>query len=182
MANQLSARYANALFTLAMETGKLSEFYDQAVSVREALTHSDMPGIMDNPNVTRAEKRAFLDDVFEGKIHELLYGLLSLMFSKNHEKRIVPTLDDFVTMVDAHNGKTTAVLVSATELSDDKIALMKDVLVRKLNKQVEISSSVDTSIIGGFYIFVDGYLIDRTVSKQLNDMRDSIKNALKGLV
>jgi len=174
----LSARYAAALFTLASEQDLLNVFFEQVVGIRDALTNSDVANLIGNPAVPRTEKRDFLREIFSGKIHDDLFGLLSLMLNKSHEERIVPTLDAFVSMVNDHNGKANAQLVSASQLADTQIDMLKQLLSRKLNKQVDISHRVDPSLIGGFYIYVDGYLIDRTITKQLNDLRSTIEIVL----
>jgi len=48
-------------------------------------------------------------------------------------------------------------------------------LSKKLNKRVEVSLKVDPSVIGGFFVHVDGYFIDRTIKKHLHDMKATIK-------
>ncbi|MCL2486852.1 MAG: F0F1 ATP synthase subunit delta [Oscillospiraceae bacterium] len=52
-------------------------------------------------------------------------------------------------------GKTTTHVVSAAPLGDEQIAALKDVLSRKTGKDIELSPSIDPSLIGGLYISVD---------------------------
>ena len=68
-----------------------------------------------------------------------------------------------------------AQVVSAAELSGEQISVLCEALSKKLGRQVDISSSVDPSLIGGLYICVDGYVLDRSVKKLLGDLRDNIK-------
>jgi len=71
--------------------------------------------------------------------------------------------------------KTTASVVSATELSAKQLSVLKDVLSNKLYKEVEISAKVDSSLLGGLYIHVEGHIIDNSIKKQLSEMRKSIR-------
>lgn len=71
-------------------------------------------------------------------------------------------------------GKTTTHVVSAAPLGDEQIAALKDVLSRKTGKDIELSPSIDPSLIGGLYISVDGFVLDGTVKKQLRDMESSL--------
>jgi len=174
----LSQRYAAALYTLAEEQGLLDEIQEQATAVRNTLNQRDVADVMENPGVPRTEKRAFLQEIFAEHLHQDLFGLLSLMLNKGHEDRIVPAMDAFTAMVYLHQGRTNARLVSASEPDPGQIASLQDLLSRKLGKQVDISLRVDPSLIGGFYIYVDGYLIDRTISKQLHDLRSTIEIVL----
>ena len=175
---ELSARYAVALFDLAEEDGALDEILGQAVSVRDVLLSDGCADAMKDPHISKKEKRRFIDDVFAGGLHNDLHGLLCLMIEKSHESLMTDAISKFIAMAEEHNGKTDAVVVSAAELDEKQISALKGLLSKKLSKQVEISQKVDASLIGGMYILVDGYLIDRTVKKQLDDLRDSIKKVL----
>jgi len=172
---ELNVRYASAIFDLALECGKLDEYYEQAVSARNALQSDECRIFMEHPDISVKEKHKFLDDVFGDNLCDDLKGLLYLLISKNRENIIISVLGAFINMADIHSGRTTAVVVSAVMLSEDQLSVLKNVLSKKLNKQVEISAKVDSSLIGGLYIHVDGYLIDHTVKKQLSDLKDSIK-------
>ena len=72
--------------------------------------------------------------------------------------------------------KTTAAqVVSAVKLSDAQLLKLKDSLSKNLNKQVDISNIVDPALIGGLYIQVDGCVIDRSIKKQIQDIKKSVK-------
>ncbi|MCL2508870.1 MAG: F0F1 ATP synthase subunit delta [Oscillospiraceae bacterium] len=68
-----------------------------------------------------------------------------------------------------------AYVVSAVALRVDQLSALADVLSRKLRRPVEVLASVDETLLGGLYIRVDGRVIDRTVKKQLRDMKESLK-------
>ena len=172
---ELNVRYATALFDLAAECGMLNEYFDQVVAVRDALQSDEGRSFMEHPDISDKDKHEFLEAVFAGNLYDDIKGFLYLLIAKNREKLIVPALSAFIDLVDSHNGKTTAAVVSAVQLNEQQISSLKNVLEKKLNKQVEISAKVDSSLIGGLYIHVDGYFIDYTVRKQLNDLKDSIK-------
>ena len=65
-------------------------------------------------------------------------------------------------------------VVSATQLSEPQLSAMENLLAEKFHKQVKISPEIDASLIGGFYIYVGGLIIDHSVKKQISDMRERI--------
>ena len=71
-----------------------------------------------------------------------------------------------------------AKVVTAAELSPLQFSALEELLKRKLNRQVEISSKTDASLIGGLYVYVDGLIIDHSVKKQIGDMKERIKRGL----
>ena len=73
------------------------------------------------------------------------------------------------------NGETKALVSAAVILSESQRTMLEDVLAKKTGKKVSISERTDTSLIGGLYISVDGYVIDGTIKKQLHDIMESLK-------
>ena len=74
--------------------------------------------------------------------------------------------------------QTVAVVISAAALSEKQVAALEKSLSAKLDKPVEISCRVDPSVIGGLRIHVGGFSLDRTVKRQLNDMKDNIQRGM----
>ena len=172
---ELSARYAAALFDLAMESGASGEYLEQAVFLREALSGAECKGILSHPNITAEQKREFLRGAFDGNIHDGLLGFLYLATAKNRERFIIPALTAFISAMEDQLKRATANVTSAVALSPDQISALRQALSSKLNKQVDVSLKVDPSLIGGMYIHVDGYFIDRTIKNQLRDMKVNLK-------
>ena len=78
-------------------------------------------------------------------------------------------------MANQQLGKIEARVVSATKLRDEQVAAIHALLSRKLDKQVTIHTDVEPALIGGFYIYIEGRLIDRTVRRQLYNMKTSLE-------
>ena len=171
---QLSSRYAMAIFNLSIKRGNLNENLDQALYLRDALKDEKCQTLLTHPRITEAAKHAFFDEVFSSHINKDLLGFLHLAVSKNREEFIVPVLSDFIDMARDFLRKTTALVVSAVPLRDDQVSSLAALLARKLNKQVTIEQKVDPSIIGGLYIQVDGYFVDRTIKTRLQDVKNSL--------
>ena len=180
---ELSIRYASALFDLTVEDGTLNECLEQAVFTRDVLLNGECGRVMEHPYISDADKRGFLDDIFTlGEVNDNLTGFLYLMIARSCESLIVPALTAFVEMAELklRVGKTMANVVSATELSEGQISAIKDALSKKLGKEVGFASKTDPSLIGGFYVHVEGRLMDRTVKKRLSDLRDHMKTGYQG--
>ena len=171
---ELSVRYAASLFDLAVETGRLDTYLDQAGIMRDKLGSEECRGILEHPHLSGGEKRDFLESVFAGNIHDDLMGFLYTL-AKDGGGDIIPLiLETFINMGFVHIGKTVATVVSAAALSEGQMASLGNILSKKVGKRVEIEPQVDPSLIGGFYVRVDGCLIDRTLKKKLSDLTDSI--------
>jgi len=174
---QLSARYAAALLELALESGNMELYREQAVLIRDALKSEECRRVLEHPHITGAKKREFIDSIFAGNINNDLLGFLYLVIAKNRESFLVPGLSAFIDRVDQLSGRTGATVVSAAELSEKQVAELAQLIGKKLGKQVEVSVQVDPSLIGGFYVYADGYLLDYTVKKRLREMKLSLQRS-----
>ena len=174
---QLSNRYAAAIFELSLGRGNLDEDLGAALFMADALGTDDCKAVITHPRISADEKKSFFDDAFKEHISADLMGFLHLAVDKGREEYIVPILTEFINMSRRHLRKATATVVSAFPLRAGQKAAMAALLTRKLNKQVDIDAKVDPAVIGGLYIQVDGYYLDRTLRTRLQEMKGTAYDA-----
>lgn len=172
---RLSVLYATALYDLSIEKDVIDSFLEQASIIYDSLLDKDCQLILNHPQISASEKHKFFKDAFYGKIHEDLLGFLYLTADKNRESHVLPALKKLISMIEHYKGKVTAKVMSAAPYSEIQAQSLKAMLSRRLGKNVELDMNVDKSVIGGPYIFVDGYYIDWTVKKRLRDLTIHMK-------
>jgi len=172
---RLSILYASALFDLAIGHDALDEFLENALLLRDSLQDSECKRLLEHPHISAAEKHDLFKTAFGGRVHEDMLGFLFLAADKNREAFLLPALAELVEMIKRHKRIVTAKVLSATPLDDIQARELRVVLSEKLGKIVELSPKTDPSVIGGPYIFVDGYYIDWTVKKRLRDLTAYMK-------
>jgi F-type H+-transporting ATPase subunit delta len=59
-------------------------------------------------------------------------------------------------------------------LNEGQIEALKEALSKKLDKQVDIEAKVDPAVIGGISVYVDGFLIDHTLTKRFQDLKKQL--------
>ena len=175
---ELSVRYAAALFDLAAESGEAEKYVEQADFLCGALKDEELQRILMHPKVSTSDKIVFIKGSFAGRILDDLLGFLYLAIEKRRETFLVPALTEFINLVHSQTRKTTAKVVATKQFDERQIAELQTFLTEKLNKQVEVSVKVDPSVLGGFSVHVDDFLIDHTVKKQLSDMKNSIRRSM----
>jgi len=171
---QLSSRYAAALFELSLERGLLNEYVEQAMMLRDLLSGEQCQQIITHPRINAKQKRSFFSTAFSGHVNDDFLGFLNLAVDKNREMFIVPVLTEFISLGNEHNRKATAYVVTAVPLKDKQASALVALLSKKLEKQVEIKQKVNPDIIGGLYVQVDGFYIDRTVKARLRDLKNDL--------
>ncbi|MCL2248705.1 MAG: ATP synthase F1 subunit delta [Oscillospiraceae bacterium] len=172
---RLSVLYANALFDLAREKGVVDEFLAEATFIRDSLIDENCQRILNHPQISASEKHKFFEEAFSGKVHQDLLGFLYLVADKNREPALLSALNKLIVNIEQSSGKVKAKITSASPYDEKQADSLKTMLSRKLGKEVELEMKVDKSIIGGPYIFVDGYHIDWTIKNRLRDLTTQMK-------
>ena len=172
---KLSLLYASTLFDIALEHEAVDVFLEQAVFLRDTLQDPECLRILVHPHIPASKKQEFFSGALTGRIHEDLLAFLFLAADKNRETFIVPSLNALIGIIERYMKIVTANVFSAAALSEEQVEVMKEMLSDKLDKKVKISVKVDPSVIGGPYIYVDGYYIDWTVKKRLRDLTVHMK-------
>jgi F-type H+-transporting ATPase subunit delta len=171
----LSIRYATALFDISQESGLMNDYLEQAQLVRDNIAGEDAQRVLTHPRISSEEKFLFLKNAFGESIHQDLLGFMRLVVTKNREAFLLPALNKLVELIETHQRKTTARVVSAVPLTDAQAAQLTALLAKKLGKHVDVTVLVDPSVIAGISIHVDGYFLDRTVRAMLKDLKENLK-------
>jgi len=172
---RLSVIYASALFDIAMQQNAVDEFFDQTTFLLDHLCDEDFNLVLVHPQIAATEKREIFRKAFEGQIHEDLLGFLYLVADKNREAYLIPALKTLISFFQRHNKIVTAKVLSAAPYDDKQAESLRELLSIKLDKHVELDLKVDPDLIGGPFIFADGYYIDWTVKKRLQDLTIHMK-------
>jgi len=78
-------------------------------------------------------------------------------------------------MVDEVKNISHGNVISAVELNDELKNNIQSVLEKLTGKKVELTTSVDPSIIGGMVAKVGDLVLDGSIKTQLAGLKDSIK-------
>jgi F-type H+-transporting ATPase subunit delta len=177
MAKLISGRYADALFSIALESQKTDEFEKQAEFVLDTFnSDSDFAKVINHPQIGSDKKLEILENVFKDKVDNDMMGLFALVLRKNRETELKNILESFIGKVMEYKGIVKAYVCSAVPLSEIQLESIKKKLSENLNKQIDIYTEVDPSLIGGLKISVDGKLIDGTVKKRLDEIKKNLMN------
>ena len=172
---RLSVIYASALFDIALQQDAVDEFLNQAIFLRDSLSDPDFQHVLVHPQIAAAEKQEIFREAFSGQIHKDLLGFLYLVADKNREAHLMPALKALIELIEHHNKIVTARVTTAAPYDEKQAESLRVILSEKLDKHIELDIKVDPSLIGGPYIFVDGYYIDWTVKTRLHEMTGSLK-------
>ena len=174
--SKISSEYANALFMLAMEND-CGKSYDEALDlVAEVfIKNPDYPKILASYSIPKDERTDLIEKAFAGSVPREVVSFLKLLCEKKHIGEFPDCAKQFKEMLCEINKVSNAKVTSAVELDDTEKKALKDKLEKLSGNSVVIDYTVDESILGGLIVEIDGKIMDSSLNKHLEDVKDVIK-------
>lgn len=167
MANKTSAaRYAQAVFELALEKKELERWQIDLREIAGTLEDTSFLAALEHPKIKIEDKTQFLKKRL-GKISPLALNLALLLINRTSISLISQIADEYERLVNEYKGIETAQVVTAVPLD----AAEKKELAVKLGEvtgaKVELKTEVDPSILGGVVARMGGKLLDGSTRTKL---------------
>jgi len=174
---RVASRYAKSLIDLAMERGELDAVCnDMALLTKICEENKAFSLMLCNPIINHEKKLSILLKVFTGKVTTLSLSFFQLIVRKNRESVLYGVGVEFQKQYNDLKNIETAVVITASAISDELVATFNKLLSKKINKSVKITTKVDSSIIGGYILRVGDRQMDESVHSMLNKLKVSFRD------
>ncbi len=171
-AARLASRYAKALLDLSIEHTQLERVYQDVQAFNNALQNRDFLMMVKSPIVHSPKKMAVMQRIFGDNFHEITSRFIKIIVRKHREFYLPEIVDAFINQYRKHNKIATATLVTATDVDQQTIDKVKQIVLTSTgNTSVELDTSVDPSLIGGFILKYDDKLYDASVAHKLEKLQ-----------
>lgn len=173
----LAKRYAKALFAVSKEDGKFDEYNDALQGLNEVFaSDSGLADSLTNPLYPMDVREKVMEGIVASMgVNKVMGNFLNLLVEKKRAGVLPEIAEEFQIMVDEEKNVSHGSVVSAVELSDELQAKVQATLEKLTGKKVELTTSVDPSIIGGVIAKVGDLELDGSIRTQLASLKDSIK-------
>lgn len=144
-------------------------------SLEEALriiaSSSELAEILDNPNVSTAEKKAVIDELFSPSVREFISGLASECKVNSLEEIV----DAFIKELDKKNNIANATVYCVTPPDEKQLEGIKSFVCKECKSgDANINIAKDESLIGGFIISVDSKEYDFSLKTKLKNIKEQV--------
>lgn len=171
-----SKAYAEALFAIAMEKSKVAEFAENLETIQKVLSENpEYPMYLATPALPLSERLSAIEEAFGDKIEENVVSFLKLLCESGYITKLSEITEEFFKLEMVISNTITVTVTSKISLTDDqKDALMKK-LEAKYRKHIVPLYQVDETLIGGLKITLEDQIIDASVQKRLQRIKEVIK-------
>ena len=172
----LARPYAKAAFEYALEKSVLAEWSTQLTTLAAVVEHEGMAQVLVNPELTNEQQASMLSDVCGESIGVELKNFISIL-ATNKRLILLPEIQKQFELYKANQEKSVDVeVISAFELPEATVTQLASALGQKLARQVKVSSSTDSELLGGVLIRAGDTVIDGSVRGRLNKLAEALNS------
>ncbi len=175
----MGARYAQALFDLAVETNALDAIEADLKSLKAMRADSkDLRDVLVSPRVSGEDKgKALAALADKAGFHDTTRKFLGLLAANGRTPAVGEITQAFERLSAKRRGLVSAQVTTAVALTDAQIDSLKSALRQSLGKDPQIETKVDPAILGGLKVRVGSRLYDASLKSKLDSLKFALKRA-----
>jgi F-type H+-transporting ATPase subunit delta len=167
--------YATALFEIAKAEGALSTVEAELASFAEAMgSNATLAQGLTDQSMPSERRLGVVSDLLGAKAHPVTTNLVSFLVGAGRAKELPAIVSAMRAKSATSVGKTAGQVRSAIALSDDQQTRLTEAVSKQLGKSVSLAFIVDPSILGGVVTTVGDTVIDGSVKRRLDMMKDAL--------
>ncbi|WP_018936418.1 F0F1 ATP synthase subunit delta [Thioalkalivibrio sp. ALJ24] len=160
--------YARAAFERAREENDLAGWAEQLELLAAIASDSRMHDLLSNPRVPREQRAQLVLDIAEGKLNNGVINLVRLL-GENGRLPTLPAVSKAFNELKAEaESRVEAEVIAFRKLTQAQEKEIHKALSERLGREVSLTSSVDSSLLGGAIIRAGDLVIDGSVRGQLD--------------
>ena len=172
----VASRYAQAVFESAKSENQLDATLDELILIGSLIRgNPELQQLMRNPDVEPEDKVGVLERVLKGTWSGLVRAFIQMVVSLDRAEYLPQIVEAFQTAVDKDQGRLRVLVRSAHPLSETVLGRLRMRLERREQKQIELETELAPELLGGLQIRLDHRVIDGSVRRQVDDLRQQLK-------
>ena len=176
---QAARRYAKALLSLALEQGEGETIGKQLAQVAQLFTDPELAKILTLPALPLRARQGIVQQVIsQAAPHDTFVKFLRVLADNNRLRDLVDIDRAYRRLLDKVLGRVRAQIRSAAALSEEEAQIITDAFSRLTKKTVEASFAVDTELLGGIIVEVEGRVYDASLKTQLARLESQLAQQL----
>jgi F-type H+-transporting ATPase subunit delta len=172
----LARPYAKAAFESADAGNELQKWSDMLALLSAVTQHDGMVKAITSPALTSSQKAKAIFDVCGEEIDTKASNLISVL-ATNQRLQLLPEVQQLFELFKAQREKSVDVVVTtAYELTGELQDRLAKSLSAKLDREVNVTTTVDTSLLGGALIRAGDTVIDGSVRGRLTKLAEAMNS------
>ncbi|MEO8209576.1 MAG: ATP synthase F1 subunit delta [bacterium] len=176
MITKAARRYTTALYGVAEDQGKLDEVVKDITDALNLInSNKDLELFFVSPIVSKAKKLEVVKEIFGGSMSELTMTFMNLLVSRRRESLTKGIFEDFINLRKEKEGIVDVFVKTSVALNDEEKSNMKKKIDAYTKLKSELNFEIDKNIIGGFVAKINDTILDASIKRQLERLKEKFK-------
>jgi F-type H+-transporting ATPase subunit delta len=169
----IARNYAETLLSLARKAGDLRGWGGMITDVASAMQNDRRLRIfLESPRIDAAQKSQILAKAFQDRMPRLFVRYLQALIAHRRQMLIPVIAQEYLDLVDEVEGRMHANVTVAHEPDAETRSVVARELSRSFAKEVMPHFAVDPRILGGLVVRVGDTVLDGSVQRRLERLRN----------
>ena len=168
-------KYTQALFKVVVKENDINQVSDRLHNIRSILKSvPELNQLLITRRVQVQDKINMLKNILGDNISNIEMDLMVLLMENGHMMLFGEVVKRFDYLLEKESKVVKVQITSSSILSDDEVQRISSKIENNIQKEVEVKTEIDASIIGGIKLRVGNTLIDGSINSRLQKMRDTL--------
>ena len=174
--DELINGYAQALFSIVRAEGELDRVEDELYHFGKLLeSNHELKQTLSDKSIERDQRAKVLEQILSGKVSPHTLGLLEFIVSQGRARQLPQILEELSDLAAEAREAVVAEVRTAVPLDDSQRQQLASALSSATGKKVEVKVVVDPSVVGGIVAKVGDTVIDGSVRRRLEQLKEQVR-------
>lgn len=170
-----SKKYAEALFETAEKQNLREKVFENLMLINETLkTNNELMNFLISPIIKTADKKDVINKIFGNNIEETAVNFLYLLSDNSRFELTEEIVEVYKHIYNKVNETVSVKVITAVVMKDYLRQKLQQKLENILRKKVIIDYEVNSDIIAGLVLEVDGTTTDSSIQTKLKNIKKQI--------
>ena len=176
MSQELIHGYASALFQVVRAEGELDRVENELYHFGKLLeSNHELKQALSDKSIERDQRAKVLEQILSGKVSPHTLGLLEFIVSQGRARQLPQILEELSDLAAEARQAVVAEVRTAVALDDSQRQQLASALSSATGKKVEVKVVVDPSVVGGIVSKVGDTVIDGSVRRRLEQLKEQVR-------
>jgi F-type H+-transporting ATPase subunit delta len=168
--------YAEALFGVVRAEDELDRVEDELFRFGKLLeSNHELKQALSDRALERNQRIKILEELLGDKVSSHTLALLTFIVSQGRARQLPQILEEVAKLAAEARDSVVAEVRSAVPLDDGQRRSLAEALSKSTGKKVDVKVLIDPSVIGGVVAKVGDTVIDGTVKRRLEQLKEQVK-------
>lgn len=172
--DSLYSRYANALFSIALEENKIDDYRNEIKMLRKIISENgDLLHLFSSYFIEEKEKNEIIDQTFKS-LNQNTINFMKVIVHNRRANEMIKIFDEFIKDCNESLNVKDGIVYSVNPLDQNQMLKIENAISSKLDCKVELVNIIDEKLIGGVKVQVEDKIFDGSIKNRLENLKNTL--------